>query len=129
MKHACKTAINKQNDDINMTTLKNSGLLVAVFAVNASNCFANVVSIDFEDPALVGTYYLDGELVLNTPVQIGTKGINGAADIIAPPTSYTSGPNEGSAYLHSSTFSAIFIQAMQSDFFNLVTLELGEYSS
>ena len=109
--------------------LKNLGLLITVFTLNTSSCLAKIISINFEDPALVGTYYLDGELVLNTPVQIGTTGINGAADILAPPTNYTSGPNDGNAYLHSSVFSSIFIQASQNDLFNLVTLELGEYSS
>lgn len=90
---------------------------------------ANTVSIDFENPELVGTFYLDGELVLNAPVQIGTSGTNGAADIVTPPPTYTAGPNEGNSYLHSTNFSSIFIQANQGGFFNLVTFELGEYSS
>ena len=111
-----------------LMTIKHLGLLV-ITLVFSNNSLANVITIDFEDPSLVGQYYLDGELVSITPIQIGTLGSNGAADIIAPPFSYTSGPNEGSSYLHSSTFSSIFIQANQSDFFSLVSLDIGEYSS
>lgn len=90
---------------------------------------ADIVSIDFEDPILTGQYFLDGELVTNAPVQIGTAGSSGAADIIAPPASYTSGPNNGSAYLHSSIYSSIYIQAHQNDLFSLISLDLGEYST
>lgn len=109
-------------------TLKNLGLLIATFVIS-SNSIANVITIGFEEPSLSGQYYLDGELVLTSPVNIGTLGINGAADIIAPPASYTSGPNNGSAYLHSSNYSSIFFQANQNDIFSLLSFDLGEYSS
>ena len=105
-------------------------LTVAVSAlVLSTSVNADIVSIDFEDPILTGQYFLDGDLVTNSPVQIGTTGSNGAADIIAPPASYTTGPNNGSAYLHSSIYSSIYIQAHQSDSFDLISLDLGEYSS
>ncbi len=108
--------------------IRNLGLISSVFVIS-SGSIADIVSLDFEDPLLAGQYFLDGELVANTPVQIGTTGSNGAADIIDPPSSYTSGPNNGSAYLHSSIYSSIYIQASQTDFFSLISLDLGEYSS
>jgi hypothetical protein len=105
-------------------------LAVAVSAlVLSTSVNAGVVTLDFDDSSLANQYFLDGELVTNTPVQVGTVGINGAADIINPPASYTSGPSNGSAYLHSSIYSSIFLQANGTDTFNLLSLELGEYSS
>ena len=103
--------------------------LVASTLILSTSANASIVTMDFGEPSLVGQYFLDGELVTNTPVQIGTLGSNGAADIIAPPVSYTSGPINGSAYLHSSIYSSIFIQANQSDIFSLISFDLGEYSS
>ena len=106
---------------------KLAAVTTALVLSTATN--AAIVNIGFGEPALAGQYFLDGELVTSDPVQIGTTGLNGAADIITPPANYASGPNEGSAYLHSSIYSSIFIQANGTGVFNLMNLELGEYSS
>jgi len=114
---------------LNKTRLLGAVCACAITLVLSTSVNASVVSLNFEDPSILNKYYLDGELIATTPVQIGTSGTGGAADIIAPPASYTSGPNNGSAYLHSSSYSSIFLQANGIDVFNLLSLDLGEYSS
>ena len=68
------------------------------------------MDINFENPSLAGQYFLDGEYLTENAIQIGTIGVNGAFYILTPPGSYISGPNNGSAYLHSSIYSSIFLQ-------------------
>lgn len=89
---------------------------------------AGLVTLDFEAPSIVGRYFLDGELFIDDSVQAGTTGVNGAASIINPPASYTTGPNNGSAYVQSSVDSSIFIDSAGYGVFSLLSLDLGEYS-
>jgi hypothetical protein len=100
------------------------------FCLPLANSVANTVTLDFDDPFLApGQFFLDGELVLNEPVQLGTIGASGAVDILNPGSGYTGGVVNGTNYLHSSIYSMVFLQAATGESFDLLSLSIGEYSS
>ena len=107
-------------------------MLVAVGCIGAmlaSSASAMMHVIDFNDPLLEAAFFLDGEIVIDQPVQVVSVGVNGAAQVINPPASFTSGPHSGSAYLQSTLFAGVHLLAGDSETFDLTSIAIGEFSS
>lgn len=63
-------------------------------------------------------------------VKVVTLGASGAFDIISPSSSYTGGPYNGTPYLHSSIYSSVSINTLNStEKLVLLGLDIGEYSA
>ena len=103
-------------------------VLVSFLAIK--NAFGAIVVLDFNSPLLTNQYFLDGQQIISEPVDVTTSGASGDVDIISPPSSYTAGPNNTTPYLHSSIYSSVFINTIEpSHYFDLLSLDIGEYSS
>ena len=108
-------------------TFKSILYTIAILSVSHA-ASAGLVTLDFEDPTIIDQYFLDGNLFINNSVKVGTTGINGAVSILNPTASYSTGPNNGSAYVQSSVSSSVFIESAGNNVFSLLSLDLGEYS-
>jgi len=102
---------------------------VLFLSIISAQVSASIITIDFNDPTKIGSYYLDGQIAYSSDeLNLGTTGAWGALIISSPPSNYQGGPNNGTPYLQSSMFSSVFIETTGNMTFDFLNFDLGEYS-
>ena len=102
-------------------------IFAVCFAIIAVSAEAAIEVIDFESPLLLGEVLQHEETIPIGNFNVKALGNNGAAQIILPAEGFR-GPNSGTAYLQSSKFSEIELTTLNSTSFDLVSLDIAEFS-